>query len=62
MNVTGEDMMTPVANIYLWNFWQLRFVINDHFFEALAAFDGQGSVAKQIGRVERNHHSRLGEV
>lgn len=62
MNVTGEDMMNPLTNIYLRNFWRLHFFINDRFLEALSTFDGNGSAVKQIGRIEKNYHARLGDV
>ena len=60
--VTGEQMMLPLTNIYLRNFWRLHYFINDRFLEALGTFDGNGSVVKQIGRLERKYHTRLGEI
>ncbi len=59
---TGENMMDPATNVFLRNFWRLHYFINGRFLEALAAFDGTGSVKKQVSRLERKYDSRLGEV
>ena len=59
---TGEDMMNPLTNIFLRNFWRLHYFIQDRFLEALNAFDGKGTAAKQIGRLEKKYHARLGEI
>ena len=60
--VTGENMMDPLNNIYLKNFWRLHYFIDARFVEALQNFDGSGSVAKQVGRIVKKYHGRLGEV
>lgn len=59
---TGENMMDPLTNIFLRNFWRLHYFIDNRFVEALAAFDGTGSVKQQVSRLRRKYHSRLGEV
>ena len=58
---TGENMMNPLTNIYLRNFWRLHYFINDRFLEAINAFDGNGTAEKQIARVIKKH-LRLGDV
>lgn len=60
--VTGENLMDPLTNIYLKNFWRLHYFIDARFVEALAAFDGSGSVLKQVGRLVKKFESRLGEI
>ena len=60
--VTGEDMMQPLTNIYLKNFWRLHYFINDRFLEAINAFDGKDTVAKQVARLRKKYHARLGDV
>ena len=59
---TGEDMMNPVTNVLLRNFWRLHYFIDERFLEALAAFDGKGSIQQQISRIEKKYHARLGEI
>ena len=54
--------MNPLTNILLRNFWRLHYFIDARFLEALASFDGAGSVKQQVSRLERNYHSQLGEV
>ncbi len=61
-NATGEDMMDPATNVLLRNFWRLHYFIDARFLQALAAFDGTGSIKSQISRLEKKYHSRLGEV
>jgi len=62
MIATGEDLMNPATNILLRNFWRLHYFINARFLEALAAYDGSGSVKQKIARLEKNHESRLGDI
>lgn len=61
-NATGEDMMNPLTNVLLQNFWRLHYFIDARFMEALVNFDGVGSEKQQISRLEIKYHSRLGEV
>ena len=60
--VTGENMMDPLTNVYLRNFWRLHFFINDRFLNAINAFDGNGTVEKQVARLIKKYHTRLGDI
>jgi hypothetical protein len=59
---TGENLMDPLTNILLRNFWRLHYFINARFLEALSAYDSAGTATKKIDRLEKNHESRLGDI
>jgi hypothetical protein len=59
---TGENMMDPLTNIYLKNFWRLHYFINARFVEALKAFDGKDSADKQVARLIKKYEGSLGDI
>ena len=62
MNATGENMMNPLTNVLLLNFWRLHYFIDARFMEALASFDATGSPKQKIARMEIKYHARLGAI
>jgi hypothetical protein len=59
---TGTPMMDPEENIRYLPFWRLHYFIDARFLDQLDNYDGRGSVARQIRRVERRRHSDVGRI
>ncbi len=57
-----NEMMDPLNNIYIREFWRLHYFINARFLEALRRYDPAGSVSVKIDRIEEQHHSIVGRV
>jgi hypothetical protein len=56
------QMMDPARNISLREFWRLHYFINARFEAALRRYDGQGSIARKLEKLERDHHAMLGRI
>lgn len=60
---TGQDLMNPLTNIMLRNFWRLHYFIDIKFLEALAEFNTNNiPVEVKMENLEQDYHSRLSEI
>ncbi|WP_089724627.1 hypothetical protein [Candidatus Thiosymbion oneisti] len=60
---TGQDLMNPLTNIMLRDFWRLHYFIDGKFLEALDIFNPSNvSPEMKIEELEHKFHSRVREI